>query len=250
MLKLSVTLQCKASCSPRMNLPFFHIWDHCSGSFHQLTLVLHLQRASVLDTLRQPDFSSSLRDSLAAQGTRTCSSSSSRSPSGLIWHLCQPVACSELDRPFAVHKVFSEAWLSISQRLMRARHRSQQQRRAELVMSSVLAAAGLQVSSASVASLAESGGPPPAAAPAPAVGNERQNDPDTVEHLVRLLCSDRPSHGSSLHVLTPMLWKLLHSCHVCGRPSLPQRLQPCVQSDGASLLWCSPWDNTTHCTAA
>ena len=56
--------------------------------------------------------------------------------------------------------------------------------------------AGLQVSSASVASVAESGGPPPAAAHAPAVGNEKQNDHlqailkkvssrDVVNHLVR-----------------------------------------------------------------
>ena len=39
---------------------------------HWLSAMLHLQRASVLDALRQPNFSGSLRNSLAAQGACTC----------------------------------------------------------------------------------------------------------------------------------------------------------------------------------
>lgn len=90
--------------------------------------------------------------------------------------------------------------------------------------------AGLQVSSASVASVAESGGPPPAPAPAPAVGNEKQD-----AHLQYILkkvssCGAHPSRRPSCRLPKP-------SACACCRPSAHRSLTPnwrALQAHG----WC------------
>ena len=71
MLQLGVALQCNTSSSPvRTSWPS-HSWNTCSSPSYWLSVMLHLQRASVLDALRQPNFNTSLRNSLAAQGACT-----------------------------------------------------------------------------------------------------------------------------------------------------------------------------------
>ena len=58
-------------CKRQPSIPPSRFKVHHSSLFHWLSVVLHLQRASVLDALRQPNFSGSLRNSLAAQGACT-----------------------------------------------------------------------------------------------------------------------------------------------------------------------------------